>query len=108
MPINVQSDALLTLADACRALPHRPHISTLHRWRLKGVRGVVLETCLIGGIRYTSTEALSRFIEETTAVADGRAGPNYIAPLDDRLRPHNRREQHQAHVAAEVLDRAGI
>ena len=31
-------------------------------WRLHGVRGVKLETILCGGLRYTSREAISRFI----------------------------------------------
>lgn len=52
-------------------LGHGIHPSTLHRWRQRGIRGVRLETLLIGGARYTSTEALSRFFAATTAAADG-------------------------------------
>lgn len=59
--INLTSESLLSFAEAAKRLPSRPNLSTLHRWRFAGVRGVKLETCLIGGKRYTSIEALERF-----------------------------------------------
>src|SRR5829696_2538443 len=40
------------------------HRSTLERWRLRGVRGVRLDTILLGGLRCTSVEALERFFHE--------------------------------------------
>ncbi|QDV75376.1 DUF1580 domain-containing protein [Botrimarina mediterranea] len=57
----------LTLPAASATLPGRPHVATLHRWRTRGVRGVRLRTCLIGGRRYTTREWLREFIEATTA-----------------------------------------
>lgn len=57
----------LSMAQASHLLPGRPHLSTLHRWRLRGVRGVRLQTCLIGGRRYTTSEWLVEFIEGSTA-----------------------------------------
>lgn len=66
------SEHLLTLNEAARTLPGGGvHVSTVHRWRLRGVRSVQLETILRGGVRYTSTEALQRFFERATAVASG-------------------------------------
>jgi len=59
--IDIEHEALLTLSQAAKHYPSRPHVSTLHRWRRHGVRGVRLETCLLGGKRFTSIEALSRF-----------------------------------------------
>jgi len=38
---------------------------------MRGVRGVRLETLMIGGVRKTSTEAIQRFFERVTAAADG-------------------------------------
>ena len=70
--IDVNHERLLSLADACKEIPGRPHISTLHRWRLRGVRGHRLETVLIGGRRFTSAEAIQEFIAATTAHEDGR------------------------------------
>jgi hypothetical protein len=71
MSVNLTGETLLTLAEAARSLPGRPHLSTLQRWRLRGVRGVKLETILVGGRRVTSQEAIERFAAATTAAADG-------------------------------------
>lgn len=73
MAIDINSESLLTFSVAARSLPGQPHVSTIHRWRLRGVRGIKLETALIGGIRYTSREALQRFSMRLTAAADGTA-----------------------------------
>ena len=74
--IDVTHDTLIPFRDlpgwTNQHLGRRIHPSTLHRWRLRGVRGIRLETVLIGGTRYTSTEALSRFFAATTAAADGQ------------------------------------
>ena len=74
--IDLLEDTLLTLADAAASYKKRLHVSTLHRWRLRGIRGIKLETILIGGVRYTSTRSLQEFAEKTTAAADGKAIPN--------------------------------
>ncbi|MGI9326730.1 MAG: DUF1580 domain-containing protein [Pseudomonadales bacterium] len=46
-------------------------VPTVWRWRQKGCRGVRLETFVIGAKRFTTEEAFARFVERTTAVADG-------------------------------------
>jgi hypothetical protein len=69
--IDVTSEQLLTLSEATRLLPGRVHVSTVHRWRLRGVQGIHLETAVVGGRRYTSREALARFSEAVTAARDG-------------------------------------
>lgn len=68
MSIDVNAETLVQFTEAAKAFPGRkPCIQTLHRWRLRGVRGNKLDTCLIGGIRYTSREAIQRFIEAQNA-----------------------------------------
>lgn len=67
MPIDIHAEQLLTLAKATRLLPSSPHPSTLWRWHRRGIRGVRLETVVVGGTRYTSREALSRFSASLTA-----------------------------------------
>jgi hypothetical protein len=63
MAIDVDTEDLIPFQQAAAHIPGRPCLQTLHRWRQKpGVRGVVLETILVGGIRYTSREAIRRFI----------------------------------------------
>ena len=69
--IDVDKEKLITLAQATKILPGRPNITTVWRWRNRGVRGVTLETVLSGGRRFTSIEALRRFQERVTAAADG-------------------------------------
>ena len=46
--IDPQTEQLLSFPQAAGCLPSRPHICTLHRWRLNGTSGVRLETVRIG------------------------------------------------------------
>jgi hypothetical protein len=69
--MNPKTETPLTFKAAAKTLPGRPALSTLHRWRLHGIRGVQLETCRVGGRRFTSVEPLERFIAQTTALDDG-------------------------------------
>ena len=64
--IDPFSEHTFPLAEAARRLPrlrnNRPvSVSTLWRWALRGLRGVVLETALVGGVRVTSAAALRDF-----------------------------------------------
>jgi hypothetical protein len=70
--IDVVSESLLRIPiEASKAFPGRPNASTIWRWHRSGVKGVRLETVVVGSRRYTSREAIQRFIERTTAAADG-------------------------------------
>jgi hypothetical protein len=76
MSIDLTTETPITLAEAARTLPGGAvHVSTIHRWRLRGCRGVRLETFLRGGVRHTTREAIERFFAATTAAADGDATP---------------------------------
>lgn len=77
--IDIDRERLLTISAAAKSLPHRPHVATVWRWVQSGCRGTKLETILIGGRRYTSEEALQRFIERTTAAANGETIPTRTA-----------------------------
>ena len=64
MAIDVKTETLITMTQAKTAFPGRTvGMASLTRWRVDGVRGVKLETLLVGGLRYTSKEAIQRFIE---------------------------------------------
>lgn len=52
---------LVDLKELARALPGRPHISTLYRWANPGLNGVRLETVKLGGRRFTSRELVLKF-----------------------------------------------
>lgn len=60
-------ERLIPLKEAANHLPKRSgkkvHYSTLYRWATKGTRGRILETSMVGGVRFTSLEALERFVE---------------------------------------------
>ncbi|MDP1797233.1 MAG: DUF1580 domain-containing protein [Planctomycetaceae bacterium] len=64
MAIDIDSEDLIPFQQAAAHVPgpRKPCLQTLHRWRLRGARGRMLETVLIGGIRHTSVEAIRRFI----------------------------------------------
>ena len=98
MAIDAHSESIITLSEARTAFPgdKRLSLATLHRWRLKGVRGVRLETILIGGLRYTSREAISRFI----AAQNADESPTHV------ITPSRRKRLAEAAQAA--LSEAGI
>lgn len=70
MSIDVDAEDLIPFCEARTAFPggKRLSLATLHRWRLHGVRGTKLETCLVGGMRYTSAQAIRRFFAAQNAV----------------------------------------
>lgn len=100
--IDLSTENLLSLSEAAGKLPRRrrgkkPNVSTLYRWTQTGCRGVVLESCQIGGTRCTSAEALQRFVDRLTSAC----GPN---PPSSGRTPIRRRRDH-ARALAE-LDKA--
>ena len=76
--IDPATEALISWQQVAKHVPGDPHISTLHRWRLRGVRGKKLETLLVGGKRFTSREAIDRFIAAGNA-DDAPATPTFTA-----------------------------
>lgn len=67
--IDVRTEEVIPVREVPEHVPKKRgnkkvHISTVHRWISRGVRGRRLETILVGGERYTSWEALNRFFAE--------------------------------------------
>lgn len=85
--IDVSVERPITFNEAARYLPEdrRPNFSTWWRWSTAGVRGVRLETILIGGRRYTTAQAVERFI----ASSNGR-------PIQSRTSKQRQRDHVQA------------
>jgi Protein of unknown function (DUF1580) len=96
--IDTDTETLLTLNEARTAFPggKKLALATFHRWRLRGVRGVRLETILIGGLRYVSRESIARFI----------AAQNVDESLVPTITPAQRARQ--AKAAQSELAKAGI
>ena len=107
MPIDLNTETVLSLTKATKGLPRRrrgkkPHISTLYRWSTAGCRGVVLETVQIGGTRCTSSQALARFFRKLTQNA-GLAGGQSETPMRQQRRRHSRVQN-----AIRLLEREGL
>lgn len=75
--IDLHNETLFPLSEVPARLPRRRgrrvHLQSVHRWARRGLRGVVLETVRVGHSRYTSAEALRRFLKATnqpTATSD--------------------------------------
>ena len=90
----------MTLPAACEWLGRQtgkvPATSTMWRWTLRGVRGVLrLESFRIGGTTYTTPEMIGRFIARTSpAVAAVTVTPDGIecsATADAGCRADERR-----------------
>jgi len=81
--IDLQTEKIVTLTEAAKMLPGRPAVSTLWRWRTRGVHGIRLETRKLGHSRVTSMEAIERFSEAVTAAADGKTA-TIAAPVTAR------------------------
>ena len=62
MAIDIETEEMVPITRSPMHIPGRPHISTVVRWCTRGVRGLVLESVIVGGRRFTSVEALSRFV----------------------------------------------
>lgn len=70
----LEDEALITLKEVPDYLPKQQNgrkvsYGTVWRWVKKGAHGRVLESVKIGGIRYTSVNALDRFTDRCTAHA---------------------------------------
>lgn len=83
--IDPMAEELLTLAEAAKLVSkrrgnRRTHVSTIWRWCLKGVRGVLLEKIKIGDTWHTSREALARFFHAVTEAADPRTSSTRRTP----------------------------
>lgn len=69
--INIHTEQLITISEAPAHLPprhngRRIHLSACYRWIKLGIQGIVLEAVRIGGVTYTSLEALQRFAERSS------------------------------------------
>lgn len=95
--IDIESETIITLGDACGYFPPEGvSTATIARWIQRGVRGVTLETIAIGGRRCTSREAIERFVADQNA-ADSPA---------PAITPSQRRRQSEA--AHTELERIGV
>ncbi len=94
--IDPTTEEMIPFQQASRRIPGNPSLCAFHRWRLSGVRGARLETLLVGGTRFTSAQAISRFIAAQNC--DEQPAPTITA----------KQRRVQAEAANRVLQEAGI
>lgn len=93
--INSETETLILPKDVCRMFPGRSgngiSLSTVWRWMLHGRKRQKLDSLVVGGTRYTSREAVQRFV----------AGLNRGQPAQQRVdrTRETRRVEHE--LAAE-------
>ena len=90
--IDPAVETLVAWQRVSELIPGQPHLSTLHRWRLRGVRGKKLETLLVGGKRFSSREAITRFIVALNADDAPSAQPTFTASQRQRMSDAARQE----------------
>lgn len=74
--IILTAETVIPINHAPKHYPYRrPNLSTVYRHFSRGCRGIRLETFVAGGRRYTTVEAIARFIERTTANSPGASVP---------------------------------
>jgi hypothetical protein len=68
-------ESLVPLTEACGYFPVKCSRTSIERWARKGSRGATLETILLGGRRYTSREAIKRFVRSQLQPEAERPAP---------------------------------
>jgi len=92
--IDLEAERLVPIKAAAKHIPGRPHLSAIYRWMQRTEKP--LETVKVGGKRFTSIEAIHRFVEQS--------GPA------DREQPRSISARRAAEIEAAErrLDAAGV
>jgi hypothetical protein len=99
--IDLSAETVVPINQAPKHYPYgRPNLSTVYRHFGRGCRGARLETFVAGGRRYTTVEAIRRFVERTTANSPGASLPP--------SRPTSRQREAAIRHAEGELEKAGI
>ena len=80
--LDYEKESILSFKQAAEYVPRGVHYNTICQWADNGVKGVILDSIRIGRRRFTSKEAIQRFIEEKTQEHE---------PLMPELPRHERR-----------------
>lgn len=88
---DLLNEELLTFTEAAAIFPgRRPgkrlNRCQIHRWATNGLRGVKLES-VQAGVRYTSRQALERFVAAVTRLQDGDSAATSPPSSESRRGP---------------------
>jgi hypothetical protein len=107
MAIDIQTEQVISPSSATHLCPERrrgvrPNIATIYRWMVDGVKGIKLDSIVVGGTRCTSVEAMQRFFDALTAAADAEHSSGTTPP------PVGKSRQKAIEAAERRLARAGV
>lgn len=64
------TQGLVALRESRQFFPGEPSQQTIWRWTVKGVRGVVLKSMVVGGVRYVHPDWIDEFIRRQNPSAN--------------------------------------
>jgi hypothetical protein len=93
--LDITREKAISLKDAAMMIPGMEgkavHWRTVWKWAYYGLRGVLLETAMVGGRRVTTKEALQRFSHAISEIRQPRSAVQ--TPV---LAPSINRKAHEA------------
>ena len=73
-PLLQESLVGISSGEAGQCFPfHKPCVATVYRYARHGLYGIKLESALVAGRRFTSREAISRFVAATQPAGPGKS-----------------------------------
>ena len=81
---NLLKERLVPVQKAGGEFPYQVGRKAIHRYIFNGIRGVQLATVLIGHRRFTSIEAIERFLRETNRQTDDCSEPRRMTEQEIR------------------------
>jgi hypothetical protein len=104
--IDIQTETLITLAQAAAEMPRRRQgkrvsIVTLWRWATQGSRGIFLESLETPSGKVTSKEALARFLQALTV--RHQADSQLRTPVQGHYRSPSRRQRASERAERKVI-----
>ncbi len=65
---SIADTEYITLTEACKLIPGRPHRNTVIRWCDRGYNGIILKSWRCGNRRVTNIPAIDDFLAETSGI----------------------------------------
>lgn len=99
----------LTLAEAARRIPSKPHASAVWRWCRKGVKArngnrIYLDHQRFGGKLFTTEDAIQRFVEAVTCADREHFETEGTSVRQFQKRPRRRTEK-QRQLAIDAAEK---
>src|SRR4051794_16501125 len=94
------NEAVFPVTEIGKRLPGRPVHSTVYRWCVDGLEGVMLEHLALGRKLITSVEAVERFSRQVAAARAARRAARAVQVAASPVAPSSAAEHADAELAA--------